>query len=143
MNMADLERSRETTAPPERVWEIWSDPSTWPRWNPDVKAISLDGPFASGTTGTMTTGAGTHRIRLENVVSGRSFDLVTSPLPATTFRFHCDVTPAAAGSRISQSLGMSGLLAPLFSRMMGGRIAASFERILAGLAREAEGAGEV
>jgi hypothetical protein len=26
-----------------------------------------------------------------------SFDLVTSPIPATTFRFHCEITPAGAG----------------------------------------------
>ena len=89
----------------------------------------------------MTTGAGTHEIRLENVVAGRSFDLVTSPIPATTFRFHCEITPAAEGSTISQGLSMSGLLAPIFSPLMGNRIANSFGPILDGLAREAEHAG--
>jgi hypothetical protein len=86
----------------------------------------------------MTTGAGTHAIRLENVVEGRSFDLVTSPIPATTCRFHCDVSPDAAGSRISQGVTMAGLLAPIMSPLMGNRIAGSFEGILAGLAAEAE-----
>jgi hypothetical protein len=88
----------------------------------------------------MTTGAGTHKIRLENVVSGRSFDLVTRPMPATTFRFHCEVTPESSGSRISQSVSMSGLLAPIMSPMAGKRIAESFQPILAGPARAAEGA---
>jgi hypothetical protein len=86
----------------------------------------------------MTTGAGTHRIRLEQVVAGRSFDLVTSPVPATTFRFHCEVGRAASGSRISQSVSISGPLGPVFSRMMGKRIAASFGPILEGLAKAAE-----
>jgi hypothetical protein len=139
--MAIHRRSRQSTAPPEAVWRIWSDTNTWPTWNPDVRTVSLEGPFTTGTTGSMTTGAGTHRIRLENVVSGRSFDLVTSPIPATTFRFHCEVTPADGGSTISQGLSMSGLLAPIFSPLMGNRIASSFEPILAGLAREAEHAG--
>jgi hypothetical protein len=128
-----------TAALPDRVWSIWSDVSTWPSWNPDVRAISLDGPFASGTTGSMTTGAGTHAIRLEGVVPGSAFELVTSPVPATTFRFHCEVTPDGDGSRIGQSVTMSGLLAPIMSPMMGNRIASSFEGILAGLARAAEG----
>jgi hypothetical protein len=88
----------------------------------------------------MTTGAGSHDIRLENVVDGRSFDLVTSPLPATTFRFHCEISPNGEGSRISQGLTMSGLLAPIIAPMMGNRIAGSFEGILAGLAEQAEGA---
>jgi Polyketide cyclase / dehydrase and lipid transport len=140
--MSAHERSLETTAPPDTVWGIWSDTATWPGWNPDVRGVSLDGPFATGTTGTMTTGAGTHTIRLEDVTDGRAFDLVTSPLPATTFRFHCEVNPAASGSRISQGVTMSGLLGPVFSPLMGGRIASSFEPILSGLAKAAEnGAG--
>ena len=137
--MATHERSRKTTATADRIWSIWSDVSTWPRWNPDVRTVSLDGPFATGTTGSMTTGAGTHTIRLENVVQGRSFDLVTSPMPATTFRFHCEVTPDGQGSTISQGVTMSGMLGPIMSPMMGNRIAGSFEGILAGLAAEAEG----
>jgi hypothetical protein len=120
------------------VWSIWSDVSTWPSWNPDVREVSLDGPFATGTAGSMTTGAGTHAIHLENVESGRSFDLVTAPVPATTFRFHCEVTPDGTGSRMSQGVTMSGLLAPVMGPMMGNRIAGSFDPILEGLAREAE-----
>jgi hypothetical protein len=89
----------------------------------------------------MTTGQGTHEIRLANVLGGRSFDLITAPVPATSFRFHCEVTPAGAGSRISQGVSMSGLLAPIFSPLIGGRIAKSFDPILAGLAGAAETAG--
>jgi uncharacterized protein YndB with AHSA1/START domain len=139
--MATHERTRDTSAPPGRVWQVWSDPSTWPEWNPEVRAVSLDGPFEGGTTGSMTTGQGTHQIRLENVLDGRSFDLVTSPIPATAFRFHCEVTPSNGGSRISQGVSMSGLLAPIFSPLMGGRIAQSFEPILKGLAGAAENIG--
>src|SRR5438874_198473 len=127
--MASHERMHDTPASREQVWRIWSDPSTWPQWNPDVRAISLNGPFATGSTGStgsMTTGQGTHDIRLENVEAGRSFDLVTSPIPATTFRFHCEVMPEGQGSRVSQSVGMSGLLAPIFSPLMGNRIANGF-----------------
>jgi uncharacterized protein YndB with AHSA1/START domain len=140
--MATYERSRETSAPPDRVWQMWSDTSTWPQWNPDVRAITLDGPFDTGTSGSMTTGRGTHKIRLDAVVAGRSFDLVTSPVPATAFRFHCEITPSGSGSRISQSVSMSGLLAPIFAPMMGSRIAKSFEPILAGLGSAAESAPE-
>jgi hypothetical protein len=140
--MASHERSMETLAAPEQIWRIWSDTGTWADWNPDVRSVALNGPFANGTTGTMTTGARTHSIRLENIVPGRSFDLVTSVLPTTTFRFHCEIEPAQPGSRISQGISMSGLLAPVFSPMMGNRIAASFQPILEGLARAAEaGAG--
>jgi len=136
--MASHERTRDTTAAPAKVWEIWSNTATWPQWNPDVQAITLDGPFQTGTTGSMTTGNGTHSIALDNVVPGRSFELVTSPAPASTFHFHCEVAPSGSGSRISQSVRMSGPLGPVFSLLMGGRIARSFDPILNGLAEAAE-----
>ena len=137
--MAEHGRSRETKASPEVVWGIWSDEATWRTWNPDVVSIMLDGPFQSGTTGKMTTKAGgTHSIRLDNVKVGRAFDLVTSPAPLSTFHFKCRVEPTRTGSRIAQAVAMSGPLGGVFSALMGERIAAGFEGILAGLAGAAE-----
>jgi uncharacterized protein YndB with AHSA1/START domain len=141
--MAAHERSLEANAPPERVWSIWSDPSTWPRWNPDVVSIHLDGRFATGATGTMTTKAGgTHAIRLSGVEEGRAFQLETAPVPLTRFTFRCTVSPVGdQRSRISQSVTMGGPLGPLFSAMMGRRVADGFGPLLRGLAAAAAGDG--
>ena len=137
--MKSHERSLETSAPPERVWRIWSDTTTWPHWNPDVTAISLEGPFTTGTTGSMTTKAGgTHKIQLQDVQDGRGFTLVTSPAPLSTFAFRCEVAPAGSGSRISQAVSMSGPLGGIYSAMMGNRIADGFTAILDGLKQRAE-----
>jgi hypothetical protein len=137
--MASHGRTLETKASPERVWRIWSDVSTWPDWNPDVQSISIDGPFASGTTGKMTTKAGgTHAITLQAVQPGRSFRLETSALPGARFAFQCEVLPSQGGSSISQSIAMQGPLAPVFSTMMSKRIAESFVPILSGLKSAAE-----
>src|SRR5919201_6228105 len=121
-------RARQSTASPQQIWTLWSDTSTWPRWNPDVLSATLDGPFASGTTGTMRTKAGgQHRIRLTLVEPGRRFHLETAPAPLSTFTFECEVAPGAnGGSRISQGVAMRGPLGWLFSAMMGERIADSF-----------------
>lgn len=137
--MKNHARSLETRADPERVWRIWSDTSTWPRWNPDVIDISLDGAFATGTGGTMTTRAGgTHHIELEGVQPGRAFTIRTSPAPLSTFHFKCEVAPASGGSQISQGVSMTGPLGGLMSALMGARMAAGFEAILQGLKKEAE-----
>ena len=85
--MATHERSVSTTAAPAAVWRVWSDPSTWPTWNPDVRSIKLDGPFATGTTGTMSTRQATHDITLARVDEGRSFTLEAAPIPLTTFEW--------------------------------------------------------
>ncbi len=133
-------RTIEVQASPERVWRIWSGVSTWPDWNPDVLAIGIDGPFASGTTGRMTTRAGgTHTIALRDVEPGRSFRLETSPVPLGRFAFRCEVRPAGPGtSTIGQSITIGGPLGGLYSAMMGERIAAGFEPLLSGLRTAAE-----
>jgi polyketide cyclase/dehydrase/lipid transport protein len=138
--MASYERTLEASASPDRVWRIWSDVSTWPGWNPDVLAVAIEGPFVSGARGQMTTKAGgTHDITLRDVDPGRSFELETSPIPLGRFHFACRVQPAGAGaSTISQSITIRGPLGPLYSAMMGPRIAQGFEPILSGLKAAAE-----
>jgi uncharacterized protein YndB with AHSA1/START domain len=138
--MASHGRTLEASASPERVWRIWSDVSTWPSWNPDVLSVSIDGPFVSGATGQMTTKAGgTHAITLRDVDPGRSFELETSPIPLGRFHFACRVQPAGdRASTISQTITIGGPLGPLYSAMMGPRIAEGFEPILGGLKAAAE-----
>jgi uncharacterized protein YndB with AHSA1/START domain len=137
--MAAYGESRETRASPEKVWRIWSDTSTWPRWNPDVEEVSLDGPFRSGATGTMQTrSGGKHRITISEVAPGRSFVLESDGVPATKLLFTCQVAAAGEGSRISQSVSLKGPLSFLFGPLMGKRIASSFPALLDGLATAAE-----
>ncbi len=132
-------RSRETKASPDQVWKIWSDTSTWAKWSPDVLSVSLDGPFATSTTGEMRTKAGgKHHIRLDGVEPGQRFQLETAVLPGSTFSFRCEVVPFSGGSRISQEIGIAGPLAAVFSAMIGERIASSFVALLDGLANYTE-----
>ena len=140
--MAETSRSVETSASPERVWTVWSDPSTWPSWNPDIRYVNLNGPFADGTTGTMETNSGgKHNISLSAVEPNRGFTLTSDmPMPATKLDFRCAIEPAGAGSRVSQGVTVKGLFS-----FMGGQITAritpSFEPLLEGLKKNVEGAG--
>lgn len=68
------ERTVTTTADPSAIWALWSDPSTWPDWDPAVQAVTLDGPFEEGTTGTMTlSGPFDVPVSLEVVVPGSRY----------------------------------------------------------------------
>ena len=137
--MAKHDRTLDTTAPPERVWRLWSDVSTWPKWNPDVIAISLEGPFTTGSRGSMTTKAGgTHKIELADVRPGQSFTLETSPVPLARFSFECRLAASGSGSRLTQGVSMRGPLGWLFSGMMGERMAEGFKPVLRGLSQAAE-----
>jgi len=47
------QHSVETDVAPEAIWALYEDASTWPCWDAQAELITRDGPFASGTTGTM------------------------------------------------------------------------------------------
>jgi uncharacterized protein YndB with AHSA1/START domain len=138
--MADNQRSVETSASPAAVWKIWSDTSTWAEWNPDVQSMTLNGPFAAGTSGTMKTKQGTRQVQLTEVVPGRSFRLETTVIPLTRFAFECEVVAGPGGkTTISQAIRVGGPLGGLVGGMMGPQIANTFPALLQGLARKAEG----
>ncbi|MEM6326023.1 MAG: SRPBCC family protein [Bacteroidota bacterium] len=40
-----------TTASPDEVWRLWTDPDTWPAWDTELDSASLDGPWREGARG--------------------------------------------------------------------------------------------
>lgn len=137
--MATQERAVETSASPEAVWKVWSDTATWQEWNPDVQSMTLNGPFAAGTTGMMKTKQGTRQILLSQVVPGRSFRLETTVIPLTRFLFDCQAAAGANGrTRVSQAITVGGPLGGVVGGMMGKQIADTFPALLQGLVRKAE-----
>jgi len=44
----------ETVASPEAIWRLWSDVAGWPDWIADIEQIEISGPFAAGSTISMT-----------------------------------------------------------------------------------------
>ena len=133
--------SVETTAPPEKVWRIWSDMSTWGQWNPNVTTMDWQGGFASGTTGVMNTPSGQHhKMQLVDVQPGRSFGLLTSVVPGTRFRFNCRIEPSNGKTKISQTVEVGGLLGPVMGGVLGPQVSKEFGTLLQNLARKAEAA---
>ena len=130
--------SVETVASPEKVWQIWSDMSTWGEWNPNVSTMDWRGGFVSGSTGFMNTRAGQHHnMQLVDVLPGRSFALLTSVVPGTRFRFNCHIEPGPK-TRVSQTVEVGGPLGPVMSGMLGPQVSKEFGTLLANLARKAE-----
>ncbi len=130
--------SRSTTASPEVVWRVWSDPNNWSRWNSGIRNAEIEGAIANGRTGKMTTNRGsTHDVTFHDVTDGRGFSMSMAG-PATTFTFVCEIVPDGNGSTISQSIAITGPLAFLVRPMMGNEMAKHFVPVLDDLARAAE-----
>jgi hypothetical protein len=64
----------ETDVPASRIWRLYEDVSTWPQWDEQAEVVTRDGPFATGSTGTMKfTGQDPLPYRLVKVEPEREF----------------------------------------------------------------------
>jgi uncharacterized protein YndB with AHSA1/START domain len=138
--MAVFCESVTTAASPERVWALWTDPSTWKLWNPSVTEMSWDGPFAAGTKLLMTTPErGSFPLHITGVFPPRSFTADLTAPPGSSMSVTCEVTPnAEGGSTISQSANIGGPLGGVWGALMGKMIAKRFGIVVAALAKYAE-----
>jgi hypothetical protein len=137
--MAEYGTSVETAASPDKVWKIWSDMSTWGEWNPNVSTMDWSGGFQSGTAGVMNTRAGQHhKMKLLDVVPGRSFALETSVVPLTMFRFNCRIGSDGGKTSVGQWVEVKGPLGPVLGGMMGPQVSKEFGTLLSNLAKKAE-----
>ena len=142
--MAEYGTSVTSTASPDKVWKIWSDMSTWGDWNPNVSTMEWQGGFQSGTSGVMNTRPDAkgkmmhHKMRLLDVVPGRSFALETSVIPGTTFRFNCRIEPVGGETKIGQFVEVKGPLGPILGGMLGPQVSKEFGTLLTNLSKRAE-----
>jgi carbon monoxide dehydrogenase subunit G len=91
-----------STAPPDVVYALLKDPTTWPAWSPmdaaELDRPGADEPYGVGSVRALTRG----RVRgLDQVVElepGKRFSyLHLRGLPVRDYRADVDLTPVAAG----------------------------------------------
>ena len=144
--MWEYEYSLETSADRGALWRHWADMAAWPQWNDGIETIDVDGPFAVGTTFTMTppgiSGSGAPepiRMRLVEIEPGTSF---TDEMDAGDFvvRTEHRLEPAAGGlTRIVYRTQITGEAAGHVGPELGPQITADFPEVVAALAGRAEG----
>ena len=123
---------------PEKVWEVLLDGRRWSAWNHGVEWMTLEGPPQPGTLLTMKPkGAPQTAFRIEAVRPAELLALVVSFGPLAALRFRWELRPAAGGTAIAQTVGISGPLAGLLLGRAGRRIAAAMPAALERLAARA------
>jgi hypothetical protein len=138
LDAMEQERSVVSSASPDAVWRIWSEPARWPEWNPFVKSMELAGPFSIGTSAKMVTKQGAHMVTVSELTPGQGFALDGRMMPGVMMTFRCSIAPEGGGSRISQAVSMRGPLAGVIFPMLGKTMADTFTPILEALAAKAE-----
>jgi uncharacterized protein YndB with AHSA1/START domain len=138
--MWECEHIAVTSASPDEVWRHWSDLAKWPQWNAGIEKMQIDGPFAAGTTFTMTPpGDEPIRMRLTEITHGELFTDEMDGGDFTVRTVH-RLEPAADGrTRIIYRTEITGPAADQVGPQLGPAITADFPDVLAALAKLAEG----
>lgn len=107
--MWTFEHSVDCRVSRDFAWRFWTDVSNWPVVDSSVEAVTLNGPFQSGATGTTKprSGAPIHW-QLEEVHDGSSaVVLIPAPGAALRFAWKFDYFGANA-TRITQRASLEG-----------------------------------
>jgi hypothetical protein len=122
----------ETDVPPEAIWALYDDVSTWPSWDAQAEAITREGPFATGSAGTMKfAGQEPLSYRLTKVEPLREF-VDETPVGALVVRVSHLLEPLPAGGlRLTYSAQIDGPEDE--ARALGPMITADFPDTMASL----------
>lgn len=125
-----------------QIWKLYATVNQWSQWDPDTKASSIDGKFETGATGWHQSPTGP-RTRLEfvSVVPQESFR-VESRSPLSKIQFDHQLMPQGDEVEVIHRVAFSGLLAPLWGRVVGKVISQAMPLTLQALKVKAEKASK-
>ena len=130
--------SQTTRATPAQLWDRYAEPSSWPQWDTGVTSVTIDGPLRVGARGSLKPVRGpATRFIVTEVTPHVSFSDV-SRLPLASMTFEHRIEALAAGCRFTHTVTISGVLAPLFARLIGRTVVAELPVTMWALARLAE-----
>jgi Polyketide cyclase / dehydrase and lipid transport len=139
-----FESSTTINAPAATVFALYANVAGWPSWDPDLKAASLQGAFVSGAVGEVKPHSGPKsELKFVDVVQGKSVRMACK-LPLGMMHFDYELqTQAGIGGAASSTIAthrttFSGLLAPIWSRLIGSGMKKTLPAALASLKSKAE-----
>jgi hypothetical protein len=133
------EHSIETTSSAKAIWRLWSDVAGWPEWNSDIEHIEISGPFAAGSTITMTpVDQDPVELRIAEAVEPDLFVDEASVGDVVVRTIHRVEPLADDRNRVSYRIEISGPAADRVGSELGPQISRDFPETLSSLVRQAE-----
>jgi uncharacterized protein YndB with AHSA1/START domain len=127
----------EISADAETVWDVLTDVSGWPGWNPDVKSVTLEGDVAEGPEFRWKTGSGTITSRIKRLDrpqlvawTGRTFGIDAIHV--------WRLEPRNGGTFVRTEESFGGLLAGILRRPLRKTLAKALDSGTLALKAEAE-----
>lgn len=133
-----FEHTVETTAPAERIWQLWTDVAGWPRWDTALVAAQLDGPFAHNARGRLQSkGSPESVFTVIELEPGRTYTFAV-PLLFAELRVRRALTPTPTGTRYTHEVSLVGPLGWLFGLLLGRQFRAMLPGVMERLRQLAE-----
>jgi len=125
-------------APADVVYSVYQNIAGWPDWDSDVLSSELNGPFETGSKGKLKPKQGPEtKFQLIEVTKNQSFT-VECKLPLCKMHFVHELIPTDQNTEVTNKIIFSGLLSPLFSRLIGKEIKDTVPASLRGLKEHIE-----
>ena len=112
------EHSRVTRHTPAAVFALWSDPTTWSVWDPEVRAVEFTAPCVVGARGRLRPASGPALTFTVTALRQDELFTDTARLPGARLEFEHLVATNAEGSRISVTVRVRGPLAGFWRRLL-------------------------
>ena len=128
-----INESISITASADAIFSVYEDVANWPKWDKEVISSMLNGPFEVGTTGEIVpNGEPRSAITLTEATKDKSFT-VECKLPLCKMHFIHELTEVDDATTVVNKAVFTGLLAPLFKRLiepkLKGGISSSLENL--------------
>lgn len=124
--------TRESPASPEAIWALWTDVQTWPTWDTEIEAVTLNGPIGLGQTGTLTSGGRQSRITVTAWDPPRSYAFATR-LPLGSLVVTRTLQPHGEGTRFTHDVAFRGLGGRLLAPILGKKFRAALPVVMESL----------
>lgn len=133
------EQSIETVASPQAIWRLWSDVAGWPEWIADIEQIEISGPFAAGSTISMTpAGQDPVELRIAEAVEPDLFVDEADLGDVVVRTIHRAERLEGDRNRVIYRMEISGPAADSVGPELGPQISGDFPETLAALVEHAE-----
>lgn len=132
--MWHAEHTLDTTASPERIWELMQQVAGWPSWDTGLSWAELPGAFSDGARGSLKFGRNVISFMLAAVSAQRGFTALTR-LPLAEVRHIHEQESSAIGTRLTHRIEIHGPLSWLYGWGLGRRLRAGLAPSMRRLAR--------
>ena len=112
------EHSRFARHSPAAVFALWSDPTTWSVWDPEVRAVEFEPPCVVGARGRLRPANGPALTFTVTALQKDELFTDTARLPGARLEFEHLVTTSAEGTRIAVTVRLRGPLAGVWRRLL-------------------------